>query len=109
MRWSQALSRSPVARTIWIQALKDARKARGMSQAELGARVGLPQSHISRIERGEVDVGLSALLEISRSLGLEPIPIPRSLVPAVRSLIRTGAGGDAAEPRPTYALDEDDD
>lgn len=103
------MGRSPVARTVWIQVLKDARKARGMSQAELGGRVGLPQSHISRIERGEVDVGLSALLEISRSLGLEPIAVPRSLVPAVRSLIRTSTEGSPSEPRPAYALDEDDD
>ena len=102
------MRRSPVARTVWIRALKDAREARGMSQAELGARVGLPQSHISRVERGEVDVGISALLEISRSLGLEPIPVPRALVPAVRSLIRVNAQGDSHAPRPAYALDEDD-
>ena len=103
------MSRSSAARTIWIQALKDARKAHGMSQAELGERVGLPQSHISRIESGAVDVGLSILLEMSRSLGLEPIAVPRSLVPAVRGLIRADAEGSPSEQRPAYALDEDDD
>ena len=80
-----------------------------MSQRELGARVGLPQSHISRIESGAVDVGLSILLEMSRSLGLEPIAVPRSLVPAVRGLIRAEAQGNPLEPRPAYVLDEDDD
>ncbi|MCY4056826.1 MAG: helix-turn-helix transcriptional regulator [Gammaproteobacteria bacterium] len=64
------MGRSSAARTVWLQALKEARVARGLSQAELGAMVGLPQSHISRIESGAVDVGISALLEICRSLGL---------------------------------------
>lgn len=100
------MGRSPAARTVWLQALKEARLARGLSQAELGAMVGLPQSHISRIESGAVDVGISALLEISRSLGLEPIAVPASLVPAVRSLLRAGSHGGPA--RPAYALDEDD-
>ena len=35
--------------------LQQARVARGLTQAELGALVGLPQSHISKIERGETD------------------------------------------------------
>ena len=100
------MGRSPAARTVWLQALKEARLARGLSQAELGAMVGLPQSHISRIESGAVDVGISALLEISRSLGLEPIAVPASLVPAVRSLLRPASPDGPA--RPAYALDDDD-
>ena len=103
------MGRSPIARSLWIQTLTDARKVAGLSQAELGAKVGLPQSHISRVESGAVDVRLSSLLEISRTLGLEPIAVPRSLVPAVRALVR-GAGSQDAPPerRPAYSLDEDD-
>ena len=103
------MRRSPVARTVWIQTLKEARIARGLSQAELGARVGLPQSHISRIEGGTVDVGLSTLLEVSRSLGLEPMAVPRALVPAVRALLRAGSQDGSPELRPAYALDDEDD
>ena len=33
-------------------ALKKARKAKKLSQTELGAKVGLPQSHVSKIETG---------------------------------------------------------
>ena len=35
------------------KSLQQARTARGLTQAELGALVGLPQSHISKIERGD--------------------------------------------------------
>lgn len=104
------MGRSSIARSLWIQTLADARKASGLSQVELGAKVGLPQSHISRMESGAVDIRLSSLLEISRTLGLEPIAVPRSLVPAVRALVRAGSRHDAAsERRPAYSLDQDDD
>lgn len=102
------MARSPIPRSIWIQALADARRAAGLSQAALGAKVGLPQSHISRVESGAVDVRLSSLLEISRTLGLEPIAVPRALVPAVRSLLRAATGDERSEQRPAYSLDEDD-
>ena len=102
------MSRSPIPRSIWIQALVEARKVSGLSQAALGAMVGLPQSHISRVESGVVDIRLSSLLEISRTLGLEPIAVPRALVPAVRALIRASTAGAPSEQRPAYALDEDD-
>ena len=104
------MGRSSIARSLWIQTLADARKASGLSQVELGAKVGLPQSHISRMESGAVDIRLSSLLEISRTLGLEPIAVPRSLVPAVRALVRGGSPRDArSERRPAYSLDQDDD
>ena len=36
--------------------LKTARLAKGLTQKELGRRVGMPQSHISKIESGGVDL-----------------------------------------------------
>src|SRR5690606_1961683 len=67
--------------------LKKARHAKRMTQAELGKKMGLPQSHISQIEAGRVDIRLSSLLEMARLLDLEPMLIPRILTPAVRSII----------------------
>jgi HTH-type transcriptional regulator / antitoxin HipB len=86
------------------QELQAARKLKGLSQAELGAKVGMPQSHISNIESGKRDLRLSSLLEIARILDLEPIFVPRILVPAVRSLI---AGDD--QPRPAWLPDQPED
>ena len=67
--------------------LKKARKEKGLTQAALGKKMGLPQSHISQIEAGRVDLRVSSLLEMARLLDLEPMLIPRTLTPAVRSFI----------------------
>src|ERR1035437_7471923 len=68
--------------------LVEARKTRGWSQAELGRRVGLPQVHISGIETGKVMPRYNTLLDLVRVLGYDLLLVPRSLVPAVQSLIR---------------------
>ena len=47
--------------------LREARIAKALTQKELGQRVGLPQSHISKIEKGAVDFKLSSLVEIARA------------------------------------------
>jgi predicted transcriptional regulator len=44
--------------------IREARIAKALTQKELGQRVGLPQSHISKIEKGAVDLKLSSLVEI---------------------------------------------
>lgn len=67
--------------------LKKARKEKGLTQVELGRKMGLPQSHISKIEAGKVDLQVSSLLEMARLLDLEPMLIFRPLAPAVRSMI----------------------
>ena len=66
--------------------LRAARKARDLSQRELGDRIGLTQAHISRFESGHVDLRLSSLVELSRGLGLEVMLVPRRSVPAVMAL-----------------------
>ena len=68
--------------------LKQARAAKGLSQAALAKLTGVPQSHISKIETTGVDLRLSSLAEIARALDLELVLVPRKLVPATRSLIR---------------------
>ncbi len=88
-------------------ALKSARRAAGLSQRALGARTGLPQGHVSRIEAGAVDPRLTSFVELARALGLEPVLVPRARLTAVRAVLR-GARGPAA-PRPAHALDDEDD
>ena len=87
--------------------LKKARIKRGWGQRELGARIGLPQPHISAIESGEIVPRFDTLLEIVRVLDLDLLLVPRSLVPAVQSLIRTQKEPESVE-RPLYAADDEE-
>ena len=87
--------------------IRAARKAKGLTQHELGQRVGLPQSHISKIESGAVDLQLSSLVEITRALDLELKLVPRRILPAVEAVLR--AGGTTARERPAYRLDDEED
>jgi transcriptional regulator with XRE-family HTH domain len=68
-----------------------ARRRAGLSQRALGAKVGVAQSHISKIERAAIDPQLSSLMELARALGLELMLIPVQLVPAVQTLRREAA------------------
>ena len=106
--------------------LKVARVAKKLSQRDLGAKTGMPQSQISNIESGRVDLVTSSLIQLARALDLELMLIPRSLGPAVRSLLRSskviteqhhvahnaaahlGADEQAAV-SPAYTLDDTDD
>ena len=87
-------------RTI-VEQLQDARRARSISQKVLGARIGLPQSHISAIETGKVDPRLSSFIEMARQLDLEPLLVPRALVPAIQAML-TGEPG-----APLWQVDDD--
>ncbi len=69
-------------------AVREARIAKALTQKELGQRVGLPQSHISKIEKGTVDLKLSSLVEIARALDLELTLVPRKALPAVEGAVR---------------------
>lgn len=69
--------------------LKAAREAKGLSQRALSKLVGVPQSHISKIENGAVDLRLSSLVEIARVLDLEVTLVPRKNLSVVQSIVRS--------------------
>ena len=71
------------------QALKAAREGKGLSQRALAKLAGVPQSHISKIETGGVDLRLSSLVEIARALDLEVTLVPRKNLSVVRSIVRS--------------------
>ena len=60
-----------MARVISGDLLREARLRAGRTQAELGRRVGRPQSQIARWERGDVKPSLETLRELIRACGLE--------------------------------------
>lgn len=74
-----------------VAALKAARLEKGLSQRALGERAGVPQSHISKIEAGAVDMQLSSLLALARALDLDVMTVPRALMPAVEGIVRGNA------------------
>ena len=84
------------------ESLKTARERKGLSQRALSAKAGIPQSHISRIENGAVDLRLSSLVELARVLDLELTLVPRRKLPAVRAITR----GDDAGQRDTKGARE---
>lgn len=99
-----------------LQSLREARISKGFSQRELSARSGVPQSHISKIESGGVDLRMSSLIAIARVLDLELFVAPKKSIPAIKLIIRSSKGtdnnglGDETEPMsPAYQLDGDDD
>ncbi|MBL4574475.1 MAG: helix-turn-helix transcriptional regulator [Opitutaceae bacterium] len=59
------------------QQIKEAREAKGLSQRALSKKVGIPQSHISKIENGTVNLQLSSLIELARVLELELMLVPK--------------------------------
>jgi transcriptional regulator with XRE-family HTH domain len=86
--------------------LSEARLDHGWSQAELGRRLGLPQSHISGMETGRIVPRFDTFLDWVRVLDRDVLMVPRTMVPAVQSLLRSYGNADEGE-RPLYATDEE--
>lgn len=92
--------------------LREAREAKGLSQRELGRKAGVPQGHISKIENGAVDLRVSSLVALARTLDLELELVPRKVFPAWKSLALSSAADALRErvtPQPLYSLDEEGD
>ncbi|AZM95978.1 helix-turn-helix domain-containing protein [Vreelandella venusta] len=94
-----------------LESLREARARKGFSQRELSARSGVPQSHISKIESGGVDLRVSSLIALARVLDLELFVAPKKSVPAIKSIIRSSKGnqGEGEQVSPAYQLDGDSD
>lgn len=52
--------------------IRAVRKERGVSQRELARALGVAQSTLSRMERGERRVSVDRLIAIARALGVRP-------------------------------------
>ncbi|SFT53140.1 helix-turn-helix transcriptional regulator [Mesorhizobium sp. YR577] len=77
-----------------IAQTREVREASGVSQRALSKRAGLTQSHISQIESGKMEPGLSSFIDITRALDLELMLVPKKLVPAVLGLVKAQATPD---------------
>lgn len=54
------------------EAVRAARKGRGMSQETLADAAGIDRSHMGKIERGERNVTLLNLARIAKAIGCKP-------------------------------------
>jgi transcriptional regulator with XRE-family HTH domain len=86
------------------KSIKVARNKKGLSQRALSAKTGVPQSHISKIENGMVDLQISSLIEISRALDLELVLVSTTLLPAVEALHSSMNSGQV----PAYRLTDEE-
>lgn len=89
---------------IIIEQLKSARQAIGLKQSEVGQKLGLPQSHVSKIEQGGTDPRLSTVSDMARVLDQELVLVPRQLLSQVRALLQEEKGHDRR-----WQLDEEND
>jgi len=86
-----------------IREIRDRRTDAGISQRALAKRSGLTQAHISQIETGTLEPGLSSFIDVARALDLEIMLVPKKFLPAVQGILRqtsteqsTPQEGDAA-------------
>lgn len=89
------------------ESIKAARKKLGLSQRALSAIAGIPQSHISKIEQGKVDLQTSSLIEIARALELELVLVPRQYLSAIQAI--QGGLLNTSKQIPAYRLDEEEE
>lgn len=89
-------------------AIRAERLRRGLTQTELTSQIRMPQSQLSRIEQG-ANASLSTLAEISRALDLEPMLIPKRMLPAVKHIIGHSTSSDAKQQQPPSLITHEED
>ncbi|WP_375472778.1 multiprotein-bridging factor 1 family protein [uncultured Nostoc sp.] len=62
------------------QLLIEARKAAKITQAELSAKLELPQSYVSKYERGERRLDVIEFLQVAQVLEIDPLAFIKELL-----------------------------
>jgi len=62
-----------------IELLVQARKDAGITQAELGRRIGQRQTFVSKFELGERRLDIAEFLAVGRAIGTDPFAIVRAV------------------------------
>jgi transcriptional regulator with XRE-family HTH domain len=91
-----------------IKALKKARLDKGLSQSDLAKKLGIPQSHLSKIEGDKINPTIENVIELARVLDLELVLVPKRYSIAVNSLIQMGATA-KLDQQPAYRIKDEDD
>ena len=85
-----------------IQSLKDRRLELKVNQSALGKKMGMPQSHVSKIEKGLSDPRISTISDMARLLDQELILVPREKLAIINALINQDD-----EQQPMWNVDEE--
>lgn len=91
-----------------LRELKEARRRLGWSQAMLGEKARLRQTHVSAILKGDMAPNLSTFLDLAHAMDLEVLLVSKALVPAVEKTVTKLAHGREVltyrgDDRPRYA------
>jgi transcriptional regulator with XRE-family HTH domain len=62
------------------QVLVDARRRFGLTQVELAAKLGRPQSFVSKVKSGERRIDVVELLQYAEAVGADPAEVVREVV-----------------------------
>ena len=62
-----------------LQALIEARQTRGLTQAQLGKKLGQDQTFVSKFERGVRRLDVIEFLDVTEALGVDPLDLLRKL------------------------------
>ena len=90
--------------------IRRTRRAKGMSQRELGKRSHLAQKHVSQIETGKIVPQFNTLLDLVRCLDLDVVIVPQALTPVIDNLARTERDrGEGAGRVSLYAVSDSED
>lgn len=73
-----------------LATLTEARKAAGLTQADLAGRAGLSRMAVQKAESGATDPRLSTLQVMARAMGMEFMLVPSGLRQDVEQFIRSG-------------------
>lgn len=97
LRWSCITGTMQLQMSIG-ESLQRARRARALTQAELGEQAGLSRMTIQRLESDQVDAKLSTVVDVARCVGLEMMLVPASLRAEIEDFIRAGGKFFGREP-----------
>lgn len=94
----------------FINILKARRKVNKLSQRDLATKLGWPQSHLSKIESGSVNLKLTSFIELARTLELEMVLVPRQDVAFVKGFILSKESQrHGSDSKPAYSLDDENE
>lgn len=75
---------------VFMDELVAARKAHGLTQADLARSAGLSRMTVQRTEAQDIDPRLSTVLEMARVLDMELMLVPAALRPELEAFVRSG-------------------
>ncbi|CAN5405568.1 hypothetical protein BH09PSE6_BH09PSE6_10480 [soil metagenome] len=73
-----------------IDELNLARRARGLTQAQVAQQAGVSRMTVQRVENRDIEPRLGTLQEMARALGMDLMVVPSELKPDVQAFIRAG-------------------